>query len=473
MRRTLWMFLAVGLTAQLLACGSQDRQEPPSLPEEDSNNNGDDLPEVQGPSWYADVEPILAEKCNNCHVEGGVAPFSFSTYDEAFATRAAIKTSVMNRTMPPWGATQDCNNYQHDQSLSQTQLDTLVQWVDTGARQGDLSEAPTESSAPPEIETPRVDLTLSLPEPYQPKSSPDDYRCFVVDWPAEEVKYVTGFHVRPGNARVAHHVIGFLATPDRVSEFEQLDAEEPGPGYTCFGGPGGEDDLGTRWVGAWAPGAVNPGFPEGTGIRVEPGSKIILQVHYNTLNGDGEADLTEMDFRLADSVEKEALLMPYANPSWVLSGSMPIPAGMANASHEYVNDFTEFLPFLTDGRMTGDRYLIHNASLHMHSVGQRGVIEYLKGGDDDDSTCMLDVPQWDFDWQRTYGFEEPILFEKGDKLSLRCFWDNSQENQPYGMVDTDDDGVPDTYQQLPTQDRNWGDGTTDEMCLGIFYITEP
>jgi hypothetical protein len=95
-----------------------------------------------------------------------------------------------------------------------------------------------------------------------------------------------------------------------------------------------------------------------------------------------------------------------------------------------------------------------------------------RGGDVQQESCLLDVPQWDFDWQRTYQLREPVLFEEGDGLWLRCTWDNSQANQPSGMVDTDGDGAPDTYQQLETRARNWGDGTTDEMCLGIFYVTE-
>ena len=47
-----------------------------------------------------------------------------------------------------------------------------------------------------------------------------------------------------------------------------------------------------------------------------------------------------------------------------------------------------------------------------------------------------------------------------DAVRLSCRWDNSPENQP--IVD----GVA-----LEPRDVSWGEGTTDEMCLGNLYIT--
>jgi hypothetical protein len=465
MKQSLWWCVAVAALG-LVACGEEASAPVAPAPE------GSEEEEVYtGPTWFADVAPILEARCNTCHVEGGVGPYPLKTYDEAFATRAAIKASINERTMPPWQAVAGCMEYSNDISMTAAEIQTVTAWVDAGAPMGDPAAAP--QAAPKELLPPlsRVDRTLALPEPYTPILSPDDYRCFIVDWPDTEPRFVTGFHVRPGNPRTAHHVIAFLASPDRVAEFEDLDDAEPGPGYTCFGGPGGESDIDTRWVGAWAPGAESGDFPAGTGIRIAPGSKIILQMHYNTLNGDG-ADLTELDFKLDDQVEREAVLMPFANPAWVLGGAMPIRKDDPAATHTYVADFTEFIPFLSDGRLSGERFRIYSAALHMHGIGERGSLTHLRGGSQEDQGCMLQIEGWDFNWQRTYRFKEPVVFQKGDGLQLSCTWDNSPENQPMAMVDTDGDGVGDTYQQLPSQRRNWGEGTTDEMCLGVLYVTQ-
>jgi hypothetical protein len=94
--------------------------------------------------------------------------------------------------------------------------------------------------------------------------------------------------------------------------------------------------------------------------------------------------------------------------------------------------------------------------MHLHGHEEVLSIDRADGGED----CMLDVPAWNFHWQGSYTFSEPMVVYPGDKLRVTCTWDNTAANQP--VVN----GV-----QQPPKDLNWGEGTTDEMCLGIFYVT--
>ena len=70
---------------------------------------------------------------------------------------------------------------------------------------------------------------------------------------------------------------------------------------------------------------------------------------------------------------------------------------------------------------------------------------------------LLDIPRWDFHWQRGYTLETPIEISKGDVIRLTCTWNNSKENQPYI-----------NGKQLEPRYTVWGEGTTDEMCLAGF-----
>src|SRR5262249_53062887 len=157
------------------------------------------------------------------------------------------------------------------------QITLITEWIDGGAPAGDANQY-----QPPVRDRQgglsRVDVRLAMPVAYTPRLSPDDYRCFILDWPMDALRYVTGFRASPGRPSVVHHVIAFLAPPDQVAAYEELDAREPGAGYTCFGGPGGPGIPG--WIGAWAPGSQGEDFPAGTGLPIRPGSKVILQVHY-------------------------------------------------------------------------------------------------------------------------------------------------------------------------------------------------
>ena len=89
-----------------------------------------------------------------------------------------------------------------------------------------------------------------------------------------------------------------------------------------------------------------------------------------------------------------------------------------------------------------------SAGLHMHTRGTHADLSIIHA--DGTKECMLDIPSWDFHWQGEYSFTQPKTFASGDQLYLECHWDNS--------------GSP--------VDRNWGEGTDDEMCLGSFYVTQ-
>lgn len=402
-----------------------------------------------GATYYRDIKPIIDAKCANCHDAGGIAPFTLTSYDDVLAMKDAVRFAVSERTMPPWMPAEGCADYQGNRSLSEEQITAITAWVDAGAQAGDPADEPPKAEEGSGIELSRVDLTLPMPEAYTPQIQPDDYRCFLLDWPEQETTYVTGVGLRAGVPEMLHHMIAFLATPDTVADYEALDAAEPGPGYTCYGGPGGDLSSQGRagWIGTWVPGVEGMDFPAGTGIEVPPGSKVILQLHYNTSFADPSPDLTELLLKIDPVVEKKAAIMPYTDISWVAFGQMPIPAHGTDVSHETSKDPTGFASLLTGGTMPDDTPLtLYTAGLHMHTRGKHAETRIERA--DGTSECLLDIPAWDFHWQGQYVFETPRHISPGDRIHLGCTWDNPTD-----------------------QEINWGEGTGDEMCLSAFYVT--
>ncbi len=400
------------------------------------------------PTYVRDIQPLVEAKCSGCHSEGGIAPFALETYEQVNAMSGAVAAAVTTRTMPPWLATQGCADYKGDRSLTDEQIDLVNAWVNAGAPQGNLADTPV-SVADERLSLSRVDIELSLPEAYTPQKSPDDYRCFFVDWPAAETTYVTGFGVAPDNEAIVHHVIAFLARPEEVASYQALDDSQPGTGWTCYGGPsGGEPGVGQPgWIGAWVPGGTGADFPAGTGIEIPAGSKLIIQMHYNTLAVAPSPDRTKILVRTDASVEKKAVVVPFANPNWIKSQTMTIPAHTSDVLHSFAFDPTLFVGKMGGGVIpNGVPLTVHSAALHMHTLGERSVTRIDRA---DASECMLDIPRWNFHWQGSYGFSTPKQINPGDKLYLECQWDNP------GSADV-----------------NWGEGTTDEMCLGTYYVTE-
>lgn len=385
------------------------------------------------PTWHQDVRPIIETSCAGCHTDGGIGGFSLETYGDVSVVADAVADSVANRRMPPWKAVDGCNDYQDDITLSEGQIATIVAWADGDTPVGD--EAAARTGTPPATGSlERVDLTVSLPLPYEVNTDqPDDYRCFPVDWPLEEDAYVTGYVVKPGRADLVHHMIAYIVPGSYAEALATLEAEDGSPGYSCFGGPGGVDQQDAAWLGAWAPGAVQGSFPNGIGLSMKADDILVLQMHYNNTSGGVGTDQSSIDFQIEAEVEREGWIQPFTNPLWVFSGGMEIPAGEDGVAHSFGYAMPRALTFYT-------------ASLHMHTLGKTARMEIERP--DGTKDCLLEIDDWDFDWQRTYGFSEPVSLQEGDVWHLSCTWDNPTD-----------------------QDVDWGEGTGDEMCLGTALVT--
>lgn len=400
-------------------------------------------------SYYRDVKPILDQSCVSCHQAGQIGVGLLDSYEEVAARAPAVKAQVVDRIMPPWHASDDCRDYHGDRTLSDAQIALIAEWVDAGAPAGDPADA-IDNDADDAGGLSRIDVTLALPVAYEPSAArADDYRCFPVDWPEADMSYVTGIAVRPGNASTVHHVIAYYAGPEGATEYEALDEADPGPGYECYGGPGGAGLP--SMLATWAPGAAAGELAGGAGIAVEGGSKVIIQVHYNTVTWDGAPDTTAIDFKVDAEVDKVGWFQFFTNPQWPIAKTMVIPAGEPNVQHAF--SAMGVSTFLNGGQP----FTVYGAGLHMHTRGTTANIGVTRaeGGDE----CLLDIPRWDFNWQGGYALAEPVTVQPGDGLYIECRWDNSTTNQPSVG------GMP-----MPPSDLNWGEGTNDEMCLGGLFI---
>jgi hypothetical protein len=438
------------------------------LPEDAGSDAGNPdsvwvIPLDGGWTYFHDVQPIVQTKCAGCHFTGGIAPFPLLSYgdvvahlDAGFDGGPGIITSVLTGIMPPWPPSSSCNSYQYSRSLTSDEATTLLAWGMSGARAG--NPADQVMGLPPGGGLSRTDLTLPMPASYTPQLNPDDYRCFVLDWPEVTATHVTGVLVRPGVPSEVHHTIVYLIPPASAAAYAALDGGDGQPGYQCFGGPGGNGLPNV--LGAWVPGNSAADYPPGTGITVQPGSKIVVQMHYNTFNGVSP-DLSQFDFKLDKDVRTEAALFLFFDLNWVITPStMTIPAGQADVEHSYQKDITTYMDFLTSQALPNHVPVkIYTSLNHMHLRGSREKLAIVHA--DGSQTCLLDTEAWNFRWQGSYYLSSPETFQPGDELLVDCHWDNSAAHQPI------EHGV-----QLTPTDLQWGEGTNDEMCLGAFFVTQ-
>jgi hypothetical protein len=95
-------------------------------------------------TYSADVASIIQENCTVCHREGGIGPFSLTTYEDARRYSRRIKAAVQNRIMPPYYYDNDIGiqDLKEDWRLSQEDINTVVAWVDEGTPLGNRDEIP-------------------------------------------------------------------------------------------------------------------------------------------------------------------------------------------------------------------------------------------------------------------------------------------------------------------------------------------
>lgn len=479
--RTLTFRCTLLICATFIGCSDTDTPSDTAdtIDQRTDSETSDDISVV--PTYYGEAKTIIDARCATCHQTGDIGPFPLTTYDEVTGFAGVFRASIVNGTMPPWQPSDECNTYQDNIDLAPDEKELLLAWLDGDMPEGEpVSEQTSSTSEASDLF--EVDISLQLPEPYTPTIEPDDHRCQLIPWPATETRFVTGSRVTPDQRSIVHHVIIFVVGPEQVAQYQAYDDAEEGPGYTCYGGPtpsnavspggpGGGQGLGNgpvipEQLGFWVPGMVSKPFPAGTGIRVEPGSMLVAQMHYNTSSSAPVADQSVIEIATTDSVEKEATVLLAVDFGWISNGllggdAMTIPAGEEDVAHDTSIGFDSILVKRAQqilGLADDEPLVLYSAGHHMHELGksQRTELQHADGR----TTCLLDTPDWDFAWQGRYMFANPVTFSPGDSLWMGCTWDNSASNQP----------IVDGEVQEPV-DVAWGEGTSDEMCLGGFYVT--
>ncbi|MBS1725743.1 MAG: ascorbate-dependent monooxygenase [Armatimonadetes bacterium] len=382
-------------------------------------------------TYAENVAPILDKHCTKCHHDDAVAPFSLVGYDNAKRQSAMVANSASDKRMPPWKAVHGYGDFLDENRLTDTDIAILKKWAETGSNRGDAAKEPKPQVFNPTWELGTPDIVLQASKPFKLEAEGDDvYRNFVFDLHNTEPVYVTAMDVKPGNKQVVHHVIGFLDVRGRSVTLEKnnKDGQE---GYTTSGGGIGVPPSGA--LGGWAPGVTVRKTPAGTAFVVQPGTKIVMQVHYHK-DGKEETDQTKLGL-YTTKVKPERQMDIY----WCAQHFFKIPVGAADQEVTWQDT------------MPADA-TIYYVMPHMHLLGKSMKAKVIK--DDGTEVPLVFVDHWDFNWQLIYALKEPLKVKKGWKLAVEAHYDNSDDN-PYKT------------------DRpvTWGEQTTDEMALLVVGYT--
>ncbi|WP_250214819.1 monooxygenase [Acrocarpospora catenulata] len=289
-------------------------------------------------------------------------------------------------------------------------------------------------------------------------------------------QFLTGAQFLPENLRIVHHAIFFRMTAALVRTAEALDAQSPEPGWTCFGDAGVRD---AEWVAHWAPGTNETLLDPKYGYPIPAGTKLVMQVHYNTLAQQTPgSDRSGIRLRVSDQA-----LTPLATDLFASHVELPctekesgplcdrqkavedIGRRFGEASMSQVEYLTQQCGPPTPGPTQHCDFPVHSSAVihamtgHMHLLGRSIKVELNPGTSA--AQTLLDVPDYDFDDQSLRLLPTPVTVERGDTIRVTCTHDATLRSQ-----------LP-QLKNLPARYVVWGEGTSDEMCLGVAITSPP
>ena len=333
-----------------------------------------------GDVTYANqISRIFNKRCVECHREGQIGPFPMTSYDEVYGWGEMISEVVAEGRMPPWHANPEYGDFSNDCRLDKDEKNLVARWVRNGQPEGDPADLP---------EPPVFTDGWSIAEPDQvfymddqafeiPADGVVDYQYYQVETNFTEDKWVKAVQAKPGNLGVVHHIITFIASPtgDKDVPFRQ--------GGVLIG---------------YAPGTQATQLPEGYAIKIPAGSKLVFQMHYTPV-GTVQTDRSSVGFI-------------YANEDEV---THELKGGVCGTTDFVIPAGARKHPIVAKQTITEDtRMLSMLPHLHLRGIAFKYEATYPDGT----SEVLLDVPQYDFNWQLWYNFREPKLLPKGTVLAV-------------------------------------------------------
>lgn len=420
-------------------------------------------------TFNRDIAPILYKNCAECHRPNDIAPMALMSYKEARPWARSIKERVLTRDMPPWSPDSKYGEFTNDHRLAQSDIDTIVAWVDQGAKEGDAKDLQPvpEFTSTSGWRLGKPDAVFDIGKEFTVEPGmPDTIQNFIVPTNFKEDKWVTAAEILPGNRKVVHHVIAFIQTPEMIAQFQKgegraralmqsdvfyrdgtlLKVKATAPviddgcgnpnGGSAFQRPSASEggDAFGLFLAGYAPGKGIDVFPAGTAKKVPAGSMLVFQMHYSSYGGKFEGqqgDRTRLGLHFTSKPPERSL-----NTMGIQNHYFKLPAGDGN--HEVTACYT----FDADVHLTS--YMPH---MHLRGKDMKYDVIYPDGRQE----TLLWVPKFSFNWQAMYYLKKPVALPKGTKMIVTAHFDNSEKNK---------------FNPDPKKTIRWGDPTYEEMMIG-------
>ena len=390
-----------------------------------------DVPIPEEVTWAADIAPVIARECLDCHGEDPSGPFTLLTYEDAVERADRIVRATASRRMPPWLPESAHGTFAAERILTDRDVELFRAWVEDGTLLGEQALGALVTSEQDAWRPGEPDLVVSLPAYPLAAEGYDVYRNVVVRIPVQETRWVEYVELRPGNRTAVHHARMMV---DQTESSRQLDLQDPDPGFDGMELTSNASNPDGHFIG-WTPGKRRLPPLDGMAWRLEPGTDLVVQLHLRT-SGEPQNVTAQVEFHFADEP-------PTRHPAILVVSSLQIDIPAGASEYAVSNSFT--LPVDVD---------VLSVYPHAHYLGKDlRATALLPNGRE---IPLIHIPDWDFNWQDDYRFAEPISLPAGTTILKEFSFDNSAGN-PHQPVD-------------PPKRVVYGSNSDDEMADLILQV---
>lgn len=384
-------------------------------------------------TYSGHIASIIYNKCSSCHHAGDIGPMPLTSYEEVLKNADMIKYVTAKKIMPPWMPDTSYRHFLNERTLSSQEVEQIKTWIETGKARGDAAMEPDLPLFAKGSQLGKPDLSVGMQQAYTHKGdNQDEYRVFVLPTHLTEGRNVKAIEIVPGNPSIVHHIILGL---DTTRYADKLDAKDAGYGYAQYAGFGFYPNY-DNWSG-WIPGNKTRFFPEGICNYVLPRSEVLLQMHYGPSAVEAK-DSTVVNIFYAEQPAKRYIRTQIIGPNDIKDGPFFIPAGKVKTFHaEY--------------KVVADYSLI-SITPHSHWLGKHWEVYAVSPRKD--TTRLIKISDWDFNWQNFFSFPKPVKLEKGSVIHAIVTFDNTSDNE--------------ANPNNPPKNVTWGESARDEMFLCYF-----
>jgi hypothetical protein len=400
-----------------------------------------DLVRAQSPTFTADVQPIVVRNCATpCHHLGGVGPFSLLTYEDVAKRGKFIAKVTQSRYMPPFPADRQFQHYANERGLSETEISTIQTWVKEGMPEGKERQgnrAKETMVVQNSVEQPRrPDLVLRM-KPYAIKGDGrEDFRYFHVPMNLKQDIWVEAIEFVPGNRKLLHHSRLMVDSTGTMADINGI--AEDDPQLRNFQ----KTPLADEFLYGWVPGNDRVTFPTGAAKRIRAGSDLLLNIHYAP-SARADQDQSEVRLYFAKKPVERVVRTLSLTENSVTNQPFRLPAN------------TRPTFYMNYGPLP-DTVRLLSVLPHMHRLGRS--VKAFAITPDGDAINLINVTDWDYNWQLTYFFRDMLVLPKGSTILAEAHYDNTDQNP--------------LNPNRPARTVGYGWNSTDEMMNLVFYYVK-